>query len=541
MAFEEVIVDVDQSNRVSLHRADSLEHDFVLNEWVWKEKTDHANKSSAIARFWTSFARMPKAVLVPFVIMMTTMIMAVILGLAGLANPGSEFSGFLVWLSLIGFISLFALTTGASLMQRGLATNLAVNDSGIKFIWRKLQTHNSPVFRWEQMVSATIFQLPEFKSAGLKEGKYLKLRFKTASLTTSQHWWIWTSGAKLNHNYELPFAHEECYFDTIAFEIPLDALTRDADAGVLLSLVTQRLGVDVVGDVLQLDTADGAPSFTQLWLDEAHSFRRKSIESLETEKTLQSGKYSVVERIASGGQATVYRALDHSLEPARVVVLKELVLPVGAGSEVRKRSFESVKNEAMLLGSLSHPGIIRLIDNFIEDHRAYLVLEHVEGITLRDLVEKQGPLSEEKVLLVVKQLCDIFGYLHGQSPPVVHRDFSPDNLMLMSDDNVKLLDFNVALQSESSATKTVVGKHHYIAPEQFRGKPCTQSDLYSIGATIYFLLTGKDPVSLKTATLADIDMADTPLDIAVKRLMAMELSERLQSIHELKSLLFTDE
>lgn len=517
-------------------RADeAIEHDFVLSEHVAEEKMNHALKVQFFERIFLKVSRLPKSTVISwslfaFYLLFYITICYVDLAYEQMLRPGEEFIFFFVFF-------IFALSLVAGLRNRGLATNLGTSASGIRFVWRRLRNFESPVFQWDQILSATIFQLPEYRSNGQPEGRFLRLRMKTSSLTLRQHWWIWTSGAKLNHDYSLPFKHEKRLFDTVAFEIPLDAFTRDSDARLLLDLVTQRLGEETVGDALKLD-GDNSSSFTQLWLDEAQSFRRRSIESLVSEKSLQNDRYQVLERIASGGQATVYRALDRSVEPARLVVLKELVLPVGAGSEVRKRSFESVKNEALLLSSLNHPGIIQLVDNFIEDHRAYLVLEHIEGTTLRDLVELEGPMSEEQVLPIIEQLCDIFGYLHGQSPPVVHRDFSPDNLMLMKDGKVKLLDFNVALQSESTATKTVVGKHHYIAPEQFRGKPSTQSDLYSIGASIYFLMTGQDPVSLKTASLAEAGIESTDLDTAVKKLTAMELTDRYASIHDLEKGLF---
>src|SRR5581483_5192636 len=93
-----------------------------------------------------------------------------------------------------------------------------------------------------------------------------------------------------------------------------------------------------------------------------------------------------------------------------------------------------------------------------------------------------------------QQMCEILAYLHGLEPPVVHRDFTPDNLMITDDGTLKLLDFNVAMSADNAATSsTAVGKHAYMAPEQFRGLPEPKSDIYSLGATLHFLLTGRDP------------------------------------------------
>src|SRR5581483_12186920 len=104
-----------------------------------------------------------------------------------------------------------------------------------------------------------------------------------------------------------------------------------------------------------------------------------------------------------------------------------------------------------------------------------------------------GQFTQTRVLELATQMCDILAHLHGQSPPVLHRDFTPENLILDVDGNLRLIDFNVAQQMESTATRTVVGKHSYIPPEQFRGKATTQSDIYAMGASIFYLLTGTEP------------------------------------------------
>jgi serine/threonine-protein kinase len=235
-------------------------------------------------------------------------------------------------------------------------------------------------------------------------------------------------------------------------------------------------------------------SYTELWLDDLQSFRRTRLRELEPGEVLQSGQYQIFGHIATGGQAKIYRATD-TISGASIV-LKEMVLPVQAGAETRNRSFENVRREATVLAGLNHPSIIKLIDHFVEDHRAYLVLEHIEGKSLRKRIQDSGPMSPDLVTHIAIQMCDVLEYLHNQSPPVVHRDISPDNFMLQPSKEIKLLDFNVAHQLESNATQTVVGKHNYIAPEQFKGKPCRQSDLYSLGATLYFLLTGLDPAPI---------------------------------------------
>src|SRR5262249_46009135 len=151
-----------------------------------------------------------------------------------------------------------------------------------------------------------------------------------------------------------------------------------------------------------------------------------------------------------------------------------------AGLNVSKKVLDHIQRQAELLKRIEHPQIVKLVDLFVEDQRAYLVLEHIPGESLRELVDREGPLPEEAVISLGIQMCDLLAHLHCQSPPVIHRDFTPENLIHTKEEQIKLIDFNVAQQMESKATRTVVGKHSYIPPEQFRGKASTQSDIYAM-------------------------------------------------------------
>ena len=176
------------------------------------------------------------------------------------------------------------------------------------------------------------------------------------------------------------------------------------------------------------------------------------------------------------------------------VVLKEFILPEN------NRGFQKVKEtllrEAALLRRIDHPLITRIFDCFIEDLRGYLVIEYSEGRTLKDLVLNEGLPSESLVKSVSMQLCDALGYLHSLTPPIIHGDVSPDNVILGPDGTIKLLDFTAAQELSRNRTSTVIGKHAYMAPEQFKGILDAKSDLYSLGCTIYFLLTGVEPEAL---------------------------------------------
>jgi serine/threonine protein kinase len=164
-----------------------------------------------------------------------------------------------------------------------------------------------------------------------------------------------------------------------------------------------------------------------------------------------------------------------------------------------------------------------------------LVLEHIDGQTLRSLVAERGSLPLNEVKEITEQLCNILEYLHSQSPPIIHRDFTPENIIISTDGMAKLIDFNVAQQLESTYTRTVVGKHAYIPPEQFRGRATPQSDIYALGGTIFFMATGKDPepisVSHPKAIRTEIPNA---FDELVAKATATQAEARFSTAAELK-------
>ncbi len=150
-----------------------------------------------------------------------------------------------------------------------------------------------------------------------------------------------------------------------------------------------------------------------------------------------------------------------------------------------------------------------------------------------------GSCLQKQVIVLARQMCELLEFLHSCDPPIIHRDFTPENLMLTEGGQLKLIDFNVAHRLESSSTRTVVGKHAYVPPEQFRGRPTAQSDIYALGATMYFLLTGEDPEPITRSDLSG-DIA-VPLSLSQIIMKATEpnAAERFQSATELKEALAT--
>ncbi len=382
------------------------------------------------------------------------------------------------------------------------------------FRWQKIPLH-SRSYAWKNMLA---FQLDQFGDVANPEKWRMQIKMR--------------DGSTVNLNIE--------------------AIKGSGSRETLLKTMT-KFAPDAVQDqaLIRALMPPQRESYTELWLQTLTTPpKRNRLTPLSDGQRLKSGKYIVDRQLASGGQGVAY--LAHAGDMARSsvstdsvsadsvpkVVLKEFVLPVYTSRTVRKQALERFENEARILEELSHPQIVKLIDFFLEDHRAYLVLEHIDGMSLRQLVAKNGPMPLADIISLSMQMCDVLEYLHSLSPAVVHRDFTPDNLILDSSGRLVLIDFNVAQQKQWTTTSTVVGKHAYLPAEQFRGKPTTQSDLYAMGATLFFLFSGKDPQPITSSHPRDFDEnVAGEFDEIVSKLTATESEDRYQTAAEARSAL----
>jgi tRNA A-37 threonylcarbamoyl transferase component Bud32 len=328
-------------------------------------------------------------------------------------------------------------------------------------------------------------------------------------------------------------------FDSVyeTFEMPLNAIGSEKWRK-LVSAVNEwgpRETAPLDPDMLDSVTTPRKDySYTQLWLDAlAAPPKRERLQPLGEGARLQNGDYVVSRHLGGGGQGNVY--LAHSKQYS-TVVLKEYVLPTFVDVRVRRQALQQFEHEAMLLKRLDCSGIVKLFDTFAEDQRAYLVLEYVPGQTLKEIVEKTGTLSEEEVLEYADRMCDILGYLHSQSPLVVHRDFTPDNLIVAHDGRLKLIDFMIAQERDAASTSEVVGKYHYMPPEQFRGRETEQTDIYALGCTLYFLLVGHDPEPIsQSVPISEKRDISEQLNDTIAKATALDPLSRWQNVSELKS------
>ena len=277
------------------------------------------------------------------------------------------------------------------------------------------------------------------------------------------------------------------------------------------------------------------PQYTQVWFDLLTSKQER-----QRQRALQAGdilgdRYVIIERIASGGQANAYLATQIHESPgnasAENYVLKEFILSTSDAVGALLESAREFESEASLLSRLEHEHIVREKDFFAEDRRAYLVLEHIEGKSLRQLVQANGPLAQEQVIELAGQMCEVLHYLHSQAPAVVHRDFSPDNLILHETRGLVLIDFSLSGSENAQRKRTVIGKHSYTPPEQFRQQAGPQSDIYALGATLHFLLTGKDPKPISSSSPRLVNGSVLPaLNEIVEKATCIDLDKRYAEI-----------
>ena len=434
----------------------------------------------------------------------------------------AAFPGFGCQLGLIVLVLVLCCLYVFANFQCSFPTNIQCNPSALLLAWKSNTQKQSVPIRWDSIIGTSIL------NQGQKEiFPYIVLNIDLAAYSFLERLILMYQTMSLWTNW-YPCRQYGASLDVLSVAFPLHSLTLETDKMRLLSFIKSKIDASLLSDnLLTMAESKGTPTYTQLWLDDMQSFRRSRTGALEPDTVLHEDRYLITGLLATGGQARIYRGLDKFTE--QPVVLKEFVLPTNAGADVRNNSFASIKNEASFLSSLNHPGIVKLQDHFVEDHRAYLVLEFIEGNTLRNLVKANGPLSEELVVKICRSLCEICSYLHEQIPSVVHRDLTPDNMILTDDGELRLIDFSVAQHFEADRTKTVSGKHNYMAPEQFRGSPTTQSDLYALGGTLYYLLTGTDPTPLSCSVVPEHFNVTEKMRNLISQLTKMDLSARYKS------------
>jgi serine/threonine protein kinase len=220
---------------------------------------------------------------------------------------------------------------------------------------------------------------------------------------------------------------------------------------------------------------------------------------LSPQSTLQQ-RFIIVEQIGRGGMGAVYLATDTRLGNRRVAI-KEMSQAHLNTQELAEATMR-FQREAHMLGALAHPNLPRIYDSFSEQGRSYLVMDYIEGKTLHAILKEHNgqPIPVAQVLSYAHQLCDVLSYLHQQQPPIIFRDIKPTNVMVTNNGHIFLIDFGIArVFKEGQVQDTILlGSPGYAPPEQ-HGLTQTnpRSDLYALGATLHYCLTGRDPYHAK--------------------------------------------
>ncbi len=260
---------------------------------------------------------------------------------------------------------------------------------------------------------------------------------------------------------------------------------------------------------------------------------------------LLSNRYLIQEMIGVGGMAVVYKALDNL--DNKTVAVKILKKEYSSDEEFRRR----FKNESKAVAVLSHPNVVKVYDVSFGETLQYIVMEYVDGITLKQYIQKKGALTLRESVVITTQILRALEHAHEKG--VIHRDIKPQNIMLLKDNKtIKVADFGIASFHNKGDTKTMtdgaIGSVHYISPEQAKGEVVdNKADIYSVGVVLYEMLTGTVPFQAENAVSVavmqvqqeavrpSVRKADIPVGIEQITMRAMKKSrlERYQSASEM--------
>ncbi|MBI2471863.1 MAG: protein kinase [Planctomycetes bacterium] len=248
---------------------------------------------------------------------------------------------------------------------------------------------------------------------------------------------------------------------------------------------------------------------------------------------LLGGKYKIIEKIATGGWSTIYKAKRTLLDIDDIVAVKILHLNLSDNPQDIKRFY----NEAAIIRELRHPNAIHLYD-FDRDSNGtiYMAMEFIYGKNLKETIKDTGPFDVARMLNIIYQVCDVISTAHKHPKKIIHRDITPQNIMLTkvgeTNDFVKVLDFGIVklrTHDNVSLTGSIVGTPPYMAPEQWRGECDERTDIYSLGIIMYEMLTGESPFKGDQITLMNKHLNERPQPFR-KRSRNSGISKRIENI-----------
>ena len=259
--------------------------------------------------------------------------------------------------------------------------------------------------------------------------------------------------------------------------------------------------------------------------------------------TIVNNRYSLY-YLTAGGMGAVYLAKD--INSGEMYIIKEAV---SSNKEDQLKLIISLTQERETLIRIKHPGIVKAYDFFIDGGACYLVIEYVDGSVLEHLIQKTMPefLDEETVVKWAVEIADALDYLHNQDPPIIYRDLKPDNIMVNKDNNIKVIDFGATrVYKEGHERDTrAIGTAGFAAPEQYGSSQTDcRSDIYSLGATMHYLLTNRYPGDMPFVfpLVRSINPAVSDrIDLIIQKAVQPDMKHRFSSALEMKKSLLGED
>jgi Protein kinase domain len=393
--------------------------------------------------------------------------------------------------------------------------------------WEDVLYADTKELLYRGRLRTTVLELA-VKKARLPLWQYLKQQLTIDGTTRAFHFLDPASN-------RLPESHE----NERCIRIPLEMFAFEHDRQTFLASLRAHIAPEIYHCEVESDASGiAADGFTRLWLQDLRSEGKSDLTRvLKVGRELKDGAYQVTGVLGYGGFSVVYSANARDkfsqLEDSTNVAIKELVVNSGGTRASKEAIFKNVLSEAELLKKLDHPNIVKYLDLFAENGKVYVVLEALVAPNLRTLVAETGGWSEDLILSAAIECCSILSYLHNRPVPIIHRDFTPDNLILdVETDVIKLIDFNVAEEANAQISETIVGKQSFMAPEQWCGQFTTSGDLYQLGCTLYFLATASEPEALTQAD-PQVSSLSNGLRGIIRKLTEREPNNRYSSADEL--------
>ncbi len=311
----------------------------------------------------------------------------------------------------------------------------------------------------------------------------------------------------------------------------------------------QRLAGAAAGSARRGPSANEL-SYTDVWMKslapppEAPSELQADSDRLKEGQEVKEDDYKILFQVDRPGFGTSYLASHQVIDAdgnflKKVAVLKRYHLLAPKDPDMPDAASRFMKY-AKRIAKVSHPNIVPVLDYFVEGEYGYLVHQYLEGFSLKKQIRQLGPLDEKVVVGLLLQMSDMIGHLHDQPSPVVHIDFTPDILQMWRGNTLKLIDLGPDPSRGIFSARAGKSYLKYLAPERVNSKPDERTNMYSMGATLFFLITGRSPVKgVEALHPRSYNKRVSPqLDAIIARLTAADYKDRYASIAELKDCAF---